>query len=310
MNPENNPGTSNNGRTPLRLLRPSILVLCGPAACGKSTFAQRHFRPTQIISSDWARALICDDERDQRFNGQAFALVNFLVEQRLAVNRLCVVDSTALTAGARRELLDIAKKYQVPTTLMIFNVQLETCIERDQQRQRSIGSSVIERQFQAFEQSKEAVRLEGFDQIIELRNGDSEKVEIEILFRPVTRLGQRPQRPEKAEARRSERSIQSAVPRPNAPGNNGRQNMEGLLATPTHAAAPPRAVVPSAIPVAAVAAPPHPVAVAAAIPMQAQVSPSAPAPVPNRKPNMPQGGAVPKAASHSASPHVPVGVES
>jgi len=40
-------------------------------------------RPTQIISSDWARALVCDDARDQRFNVQAFALVHFLVEQRL-----------------------------------------------------------------------------------------------------------------------------------------------------------------------------------------------------------------------------------
>ncbi len=64
----------------VRLVRPSVVVLCGPAACGKSTFAARHFRPTQIISSDHARALVCGDEHDQRFQTQAFALVHFLIE--------------------------------------------------------------------------------------------------------------------------------------------------------------------------------------------------------------------------------------
>ena len=94
--------TQNEGNEKrVRLIRPSIVLLCGPAACGKSTFAERHFRPTQIISSDWARARVCDDERDQRFQAQAFALVHTLTEIRLGLNRLCVVDSTALTAHHR-----------------------------------------------------------------------------------------------------------------------------------------------------------------------------------------------------------------
>src|SRR5208337_3786605 len=106
MDSQNVPDKANADGKLVRLLRPSIVVLCGPAACGKSTFAERHFRPTQIISSDWARARVCDDDRDQRFNSQAFALVHFLVEQRLTLNRLCVVDSTALTGQARKDLLD------------------------------------------------------------------------------------------------------------------------------------------------------------------------------------------------------------
>src|SRR5208337_1550846 len=131
----------------VRLVRPSIVLLCGPAACGKSTFAQRHFRPTQIISSDWARGRVCDDERDQRCNPQAFALVHFLIEQRLTVNRLCVVDSTALTTEARKDLLDLARKYHVPATLLLFNVPLQTCLERDEKRERTVGKVIIERQY-------------------------------------------------------------------------------------------------------------------------------------------------------------------
>lgn len=217
MNPEN---SSETGGTSLRILRPSIVVLCGPAACGKTTFAQRHFRPTQIISSDWARALISDDERDQRFNAQAFALVHFLVEQRLTVNRLCVVDSTALTGQARRDLLELAKKCQVPTTLLLFSVPLEICVERNEKRERSVGRAIIERQYEAFEQAKGTIRQEGFDQVVELQDGDLEKVQVEVLFRPIVRTVQRPQRPGVGAPRRFERPAHPFHPRPNGPQDN------------------------------------------------------------------------------------------
>ena len=90
----------------------------------------------------------------------------------------------------------MAKKYQVPTTLMLFNVPLETCVERDEKRERSVGRAIVERQYQAFEQTKETIRQEGFDQVVEFQDGDLEKVQIEILFRPVVRPAQRPQRPD------------------------------------------------------------------------------------------------------------------
>jgi len=189
----------------VRLVRPSVVVLCGPAACGKSTFAARHFRPTQIVSSDWARAQVCDDERDQRFNTQAFALVHFLVEQRLGLNRLCVVDSTALTGPARQELLSLAKKRQVPTVAIVFDVPLETCVERDAKRERTVGRPVIERQYQAFDQVKAAIRQEGFDQVLELTDEDIARVQTEIVFRPVARPAQHPSRPNFAGTRRPAR---------------------------------------------------------------------------------------------------------
>ena len=181
----------------VRLVRPSIVLLCGPAACGKSTFAQRHFRPTQIISSDWARARVCDDERDQRFQTQAFALVHYLTELRLSLNRLCVVDSTALTPPHRREYLELAKRFQVPCVVFLFDVPLEKCVERDRLRERTVGGPVIERHYLAFGQTKTDIRQEGFDQIIELGEEDLDKVQIEIVFRPIPQPpvtpGRRPQ---------------------------------------------------------------------------------------------------------------------
>lgn len=233
MDPTNTPNPSKSGTKSLRLLRPSIVILCGPAACGKSTFAEKHFRPTQIISSDWARARISDDERDQRYSSQAFALVHFLVEQRLAVNRLCVVDSTALTAQARKDLVDVAKRFHVPTTLLLFDVPLQTCIERDEKRDRSVGTAIVERQYQTFLQSKETIAQEGFDQIVEFRDGEQDKVEVEILFRPLARP---PQRPDVGAPRRFERPGQSSRPHPNGRGGNSRFAPSPLVPPAVHQA--------------------------------------------------------------------------
>jgi protein phosphatase len=221
MDSENIQNNDNVERRLIRLVRPSIVVLCGPAGCGKSTFAEKHFRPTQVISSDWARGWICDDDRDQRFNSQAFALVHFLVDQRLLLNRLCVVDSTALTVQARKELLELAKKFQVPATLMYFKVPLETCLERDEKRERTVGRAVIERQYQAFEQVLPTLQQEGFDQVIELNSENVDKVQIEILFRPAVRAVQRAPRSEVLGSRRFERSHRFVRPRTSEPGGNG-----------------------------------------------------------------------------------------
>ena len=200
----------------IRLIRPSVVILCGPAACGKTTFAAKHFRPTQIVSSDTARALVCDDERDQRFQTQAFALVHFLIEQRLTINRLCVVDSTALGAPARKSLLDIARRLQVPAVVLLLDIPLEACLARDAQRERTVGAPVIERQYQLFAQTKASVKQEGFDQVIELSDEDLDKVHFEIVFRPVQRPAAARPEPRRFTPRPPRPSTEAAGPTPEA----------------------------------------------------------------------------------------------
>ncbi len=173
----------------IRVLRPSVIVLCGPSGCGKSAFAVRHFRPTHIVSSDLCRRLVCDDETDQRYPSQTFALLNFLIGQRLSINRLCVVDSTAVTPGARKSLLDVGRKHRVRTELFLFDIALEKCLERDRGRPRSVGSRVIEEQYRLFKRARESVRSEGFDEIVELHEKDLESVRFEILYRPINLIG-------------------------------------------------------------------------------------------------------------------------
>ena len=40
-------------------------MLVGVSGSGKSTFAREHFAPTEVISSDFCRGLVADDENDQ-----------------------------------------------------------------------------------------------------------------------------------------------------------------------------------------------------------------------------------------------------
>ena len=61
----------------------SLVVLIGVSGSGKSTFGRTHFRPTEVISSDFCRGLVADDENDQSATPQAFELLHYIAGQRL-----------------------------------------------------------------------------------------------------------------------------------------------------------------------------------------------------------------------------------
>src|SRR5579863_10426372 len=111
--------------------RRTLLVLCGPAGSGKSTFAAQRFIPTSIVSSDYCRAMICDDETNQQVNRDTFDLFYYIIHKRLFQGRLTIADSTALQANARQALIEIARRYQYHCSLFVFNMSLETCLAYD-----------------------------------------------------------------------------------------------------------------------------------------------------------------------------------
>jgi len=152
----------------IRIPPNTLVVLCGPAGAGKSTFAAQHFKPTQIVASDRCRALISDSESNFRINRDTFDLFHFIIQKRLQLGRLTVADSTALYAFARAPLLEMAQQADFSTCLIVFNVAFDICWQRAQQRARSIPIDVIAQQCGLFQYTKQDIQSEEWDQIYEL----------------------------------------------------------------------------------------------------------------------------------------------
>lgn len=165
----------------VRIPAPALVVLCGPAGSGKSTFAHRLFPDTSIVSSDRCRAMIADDEANIRVSREAFDLFHQIIELRLRHHHLTVADSTALRPEARKTLLHIGRQCEVPTVAILFDVAEATCLRRDEGRSRRVGRAVIHRQWKVFQQALHHVPTEGFGQVAVLGEDDLRRVHLEIL---------------------------------------------------------------------------------------------------------------------------------
>lgn len=140
----------------------SLVLMIGVSGSGKSTFAKQNFLATEIVSSDFCRALICDDENDQSVNQEAFKLLHWLVEKRLALGKLTVVDATNVKAASRQPLLKFAKFYNVPAIAIVLNFDLEFCLHQNAQRTlRVVPPAIIAEQLQELRASLPGLASEG-----------------------------------------------------------------------------------------------------------------------------------------------------
>jgi protein phosphatase len=166
----------------LQIPDPSLILLVGPSGAGKSTFAARHFKQTEIISSDRCRAMVCDDENDQSVNGAAFGLLHHIARVRLAARRLSVIDATNLETQARRRLLRMAGDNGLPSVAVVFDVRLEKCLERTLARaERVVNEEVIALQATRFKWAVTRLRFEGYARLYFINETNSNDAVIERI---------------------------------------------------------------------------------------------------------------------------------
>jgi len=128
------------------LPEPSLVVLIGAAGSGKSTFAARHFAPTEVLSSDRYRAILAGDEADQSVTKAAFARLHRDLTSRLLAGVLTVVDATNVEPSARRALLVRARTAGVPALAIVLDLPDTIVLARNAARRpRTVDESVIHR---------------------------------------------------------------------------------------------------------------------------------------------------------------------
>ncbi|MBN1559482.1 polynucleotide kinase-phosphatase [candidate division KSB1 bacterium] len=152
--------------TTLTIPELSFVVLIGASGSGKSTFARKHFKPTEVLSSDFCRGLVSDDENDQNATKDAFEILHFIAAKRLAAGRLTVVDATNVQSESRKTLVELARQYHMLPVAIVFKLPAELCEERNRSRaNRDFGPHVIRQQIQQLRRHLRELKYEGFRHI-------------------------------------------------------------------------------------------------------------------------------------------------
>lgn len=169
----------------LRIPKLSLVVLIGVSGSGKSSFAKTHFLPTEVLSSDFCRALVADSECDQAASKDAFDVLHYIARKRLAAGRLTVVDATNVQREARLPLIQLAREFHVIPVAIVLDLPERLCTERNRHRpDRDFGPHVVHRQRADLRRSIRGLEKEGFRHIFVLESAD-EIAEVTITRVPL-----------------------------------------------------------------------------------------------------------------------------
>jgi protein phosphatase len=149
----------------------ALIVLVAPSGAGKSTFARWHFGDTEIVASDRCRALVSDDEADQRATGPAFEVFYAILRGRLGMGRLSVADATNLEPVPRQRLLEMAREFGRPAVAIVLDVPPDVAHAQNLGRSRTVPSHVLDLHYERFRTAREVLATEGFAAIHEIQPG-------------------------------------------------------------------------------------------------------------------------------------------
>jgi protein phosphatase len=147
----------------------SLVALIGPTGSGKSTFARKHFKPTEVLSSDYCRGLVSDDENSQAATNDAFDVLYYITRKRLAAGKLTVIDATNVQPEARKPIVALAREYHCLPVAIVLNLPDRLCHDRNKDRpERPFGPHVARQHSQALRRSLRHLNDEGFRHVFVL----------------------------------------------------------------------------------------------------------------------------------------------
>jgi len=152
----------------------SFVVLVGTSGSGKSTFARKHFKPTEVLSSDHYRGVVADDENAQQASADAFEVLRYVASKRLAAGRLTVVDATNVQEEARKPFVALAREHNCLPVAIVLDIPPKIALERNQSRaDRAFGSHVVLNQNRELRRALKSLKREGFRHVFVLEGPEA-----------------------------------------------------------------------------------------------------------------------------------------
>ena len=163
----------------------AVVALIGVSGSGKSTFAKTHFKPTEILSSDYFRALVSDDETNQNATTQAFDALYYIANKRLELGFLTVIDATNVQKEARVEILKLAKEQNCLAVAIVLDIPEKLCKKRNEKRpDRNFGGHIIAHQAEQLKKSIRHLQKDGF-RYVYILSSEEEIANAEVVRTPL-----------------------------------------------------------------------------------------------------------------------------
>lgn len=157
-----------------------VVAMVGASGSGKTTFCKKHFKETEVLSSDYFRSLVSDDETNQWATESAFDSLYYIANKRLQAKRLTVVDATNVKSDSRKEVVKLAEQNNYFPVAIVLNMAERVCIDRNKNREdQNVKASVVRKHCLELKKSIRRLKYEGFKKVFILNNIEEvENVEI------------------------------------------------------------------------------------------------------------------------------------
>lgn len=135
------------------MTRPVLILLCGIPGSGKTTYAEKYISKhsnTVHLSSDKIRKELWGDETTQGDNNEVFYRMQIRAVDGLNFGYNVIYDATNMTRKDRARIITACPKFARIETHIIW-APIESCIERDAARKRTVGKEVIDRMLKRFQ---------------------------------------------------------------------------------------------------------------------------------------------------------------
>lgn len=144
-----------------------LIILCGLPGSGKSRYAEQlqtientFDEPTAVVhSSDAIRKELFGDAGSQENNALVFETMHKRVKDDLRAGKTVIYDATNITRKSRRGIINMTTKDDIVECHIVW-APIDTCIERDAERERSVGREVIDKMIRRWQSPHKS---EGFD---------------------------------------------------------------------------------------------------------------------------------------------------